>query len=209
MVSFQSRVLRYANIYTCQRSTRWHDIKSHFKWVRNHVIIILNCKWKEGVTIIYTSNNYEWWGGTKVNIVTYGKREWLGSIEECHSISIKTTDSCMKMRVQGFVIFNTQWAVAERFSWTIICGFGRQNILATTKMLQFTKVCLVRKIAEVLVVYSMHSKWIPKDTQPGERSFILNFSPFTTEFVAFQEWLKLKIPPYVHTVHCAIFAVFD
>ena len=47
MVSFQSSVLRYADVYTCQWSTHWHGIKYHFKWGRNHVIIILNCRWIE------------------------------------------------------------------------------------------------------------------------------------------------------------------
>ena len=67
-------------------------------------------------------------------------------------------------------------------------------------MLQFTKVCLVRKIAEILVVYSMHSKGIPKDTLPGQQLIHSNSSPFTTEFGTFQELLKLKFFPIQYNV---------
>ena len=115
----------------------------------------------------------------------------------------------MKMRVQGFVIFNTQWAVAVRFSWTTLRVFGKQNILSTTTMFQFTKRLLVRKIAEILVVYSMDNKWIPKGTLPGQWLFIPNSFPFTTEFVAFQELLKLKIFPICsYSTLCDLFRIW-
>jgi len=71
--------------------------------------------------------------------------------------------------------------------------FGRENILSTTMQnVSVYKSLLVRKIAEVLVVYSMYNKGILKGIHQKSKLFIPNPFSFTTELVAFQELLKLN-----------------
>jgi len=68
----------------------------------------------------------------------------------------------------------------------------------------------VRKIAEVLVVYSMHNKGIRKDTLKGRWFFHSQLLPFYHWFCYMSGAAEIEISLcYIHTVHCAIHAVFD
>ena len=90
----------------------------------------------------------------------------------------------------------TRLTVAVRFSlnynicvWWTECFFNNQNV-------SVYKICLKRKIAEVLVEYTMHNKGILKDTLNGRWFIHSQPLPFTTDFVT-SGAAEIKIFPHI------------